>query len=147
MGVAIFRRVILHLGLCVAWTLDAMMVIPLSWLAMNSLFWQAGIGPVLVERPVAAVHHRMMGTMRAFDNQGDLMANLEGHLRDYPDASAEERQLWQARVDEVRSERRWLLARVFGVFAAAYIPAGIFIEMWRHWGTAYPAPADSFEPQ
>lgn len=121
-------RFLIHGMVCVVWIISAIMLIPPAWWAMNDVFWRIGIGDVLVERPVAAVHHRMMGTYSELEILGERESYFRGHLHAYPDSP--ERQSWQAQLDEVSAARTMLLLKVFGVVIASYLPIAELIE-WR----------------
>lgn len=123
---------VLHVLLAAVWVLLSLLFVPIFWLMFNGVLWDAGYGHVLVERPVAAVHHRMMRTMQEFENQGERMSYLQGHLHFYPESA--ERDTWQAQLDEVRSERRWLLAKASGLALAGYVVVAGLFELWLRRG-------------
>jgi len=123
---------VLHVSLAAVWVLLCLIFVPVSWFMLNSVLWDAGYGHVLVKRPVAAVHHRIMGSMQAFENQGERMSYLQGHLHFYPESA--ERDTWQAQLDEVRAERRWLLAKAAGLALTGYVVVAGLFELWLRRG-------------
>lgn len=78
------KRLSIHAVLCVTWPFLSLLIVPFSWVAMNELFWCAGIEPALTERPITAIYHRMMGTMQEFEKHGDRIRYLQGHLHLFP---------------------------------------------------------------
>ena len=62
------------------WLIGFLIFFPLTWLALNDIAWRAGYGATLTERPLASVHHRVMGTIQDFENAVDDIGYYEGHL-------------------------------------------------------------------
>jgi hypothetical protein len=112
------------------WLIGFLIFFPLTWLALNDVAWKAGYGGVLTDRPLAAVHHRIMGTIEDFENAGDEIGYYEGHLRGYPDATAEDRAAWQHDLDEARHQQRLILIKSALVALLAYLPVGLILDRW-----------------
>ena len=112
------------------WLIGFLIFFPLSWLALNDVASRAGYGALLTERPLASVHHRVMGTIQDFENAGDDIGYYEGHLRGYPDATVEDRAGWQRDLDVARQQQRTILITSALVVLLAYLPVGLMLERW-----------------
>ena len=112
------------------WLIGFLIFIPLTWLTLNDVAWRAGYGTLLTERPLAAGHHRVMGTIRDFENAGDDIAYYDGHLHGFPDATSEEREMWQQELDAARHQQRLILIKSALVGLLAYLPVGFILDRW-----------------
>ena len=112
------------------WLIGFLIFFPLTWLALNDVAWKAGYGGVLTDRPLAAVHHRVMGTIQDFENAGDDIGYYEGHLRGYPDATYKDRAAWQRELDEARYQQRMIVIKASLVGLLAYLPVGLILDRW-----------------
>lgn len=122
------RRFGIHIVLIPVWTIGFMMLVPFGWLLRNDVAWRVGVGDVLTERPLATVHHRIMGTIDEFDDASESISYYEGHLRAMPDASEATRREWQHELDRARSAQTRLLIRAVAVALVAYLPIGWCID-------------------
>ena len=122
------RRYGVHLGVLPLWLIGFLIFFPLAWLALNDVAWQAGYGALLTERPLASVHHRVMGTIQDFENTDDDIGYYEGHLRGYPDATTEDRAAWQHDLDDARHQQRLIFIKLTHVALLAYLPVGFILD-------------------
>ena len=125
---------VLHVSLAAVWVLLCLIFVPVSWFMLNGVLWDAGYGHVLVKRPVAAVLHRMMGSMQAFENHSEAISYYEGHLKCYPDATAEDREHWRSQLDATRAGRNILLAKAAGLALTGYVVVAGLFELWLRRG-------------
>jgi hypothetical protein len=123
-------RLGVHLGVLPLWLIGFLIVFPLTWLALNEVAWKAGYGGPLTDRPSAAVHHRVMGTIQDFENAGDDIGYYEGHLQGFPDATTEDRAEWQRELDAARHQQRLILIKSALVGLLAYLPVGLILDRW-----------------
>ncbi len=120
----------IHLGVLPLWLLGFLIFFPLTWLALNDIAWKAGCEGLLTGRPLAVVHHRVMGTIQDFENTGDDIGYYEGHLRGYPDATVEDRATWQDDLDEARYQQRLIVIKSALIGLLAYLPVGFILDRW-----------------
>lgn len=120
----------IHVGVLPLWLIGFLVLFPLSWLALNDVAWKSGYGGLLTERPLAAVHRRVMGTIQDFEDAVDDVGYYEGHLRGYADAAAEDRAAWQRELDEARYQQRLVLIKAAIVALMAYLPVGFILDRW-----------------
>jgi hypothetical protein len=118
----------IHVGVLPLWLIGFLIALPLTWLALNDVAWKAGYGSVLTERPLAAVHHRIMGTIQDFENAVDDLGYYEGQLRALPEATAEDRATWQHELDHARHQQRLVLIKSALVALLAYLPVGFILD-------------------
>ena len=122
------------------WLIGFMIFFPLSWIVLNDIAWNAGYEGLLTNRPLAAVHHRVMGTIQDFENAVDDIGYYEGHLRGFPDATTEDRAEWQRELDAARHQQRLILVKSALVGLLAYLPVGLILDRWLTGGRS----ADAF---
>lgn len=126
---AIAQHLVAHTCLMSLWVIIMISVLPMFWLAMNDALWRLGAGEVLTERPLAAIHHRVMGTIQEMDRTGERQSYLEGHLRAYPDAAEAIRASWQAELDQVNQRRRGIYLRILIIASVIYLPFGLIVDL------------------
>ena len=126
----------IHLGVLPLWLIGVLIFFPLTWIALNDVAWKAGYGALLTDRPLAAIHHRVMGTIQDFENAGDDISYYDGHLRGFPDATNETRAEWQREFDEARREQRLILIKSAFISLLAYLPVGLILDRWCMGGQA-----------
>ncbi len=124
------HRLGIHFGVLPVWLIGFLILFPLTWLALNDVAWKTGYGTLLTERPLAAIHHRIVGTMKDFENAGDDIGYYEGHLHGYPDATVDTRAEWQQEFDRARHQQRLILIKVALVALLAYLPVGYILDRW-----------------
>jgi hypothetical protein len=118
----------IHVGVLPLWLIGFLIALPLTWLALNDVAWKAGYGSVLTERPLAAVHHRVMGTIQDFENAVDDIGYYEGQLRAFPEATVEDRAAWQHELNQARHQQRLVLIKSTLVALLAYLPVGFILD-------------------
>jgi hypothetical protein len=126
----VIRRLGLHLALIPVWAIGFMMLVPFGWILMNDAAWRIGVGDVLTERPIAAVHHRVMGKIDEFDDASEAISYYEGHLRAMPDAPEATKREWHHELDQAHSARTRLLIGALIISLVAYLPIGWWIDRY-----------------